>query len=64
MSASRTTEQFIELFKHKKSTSAVAEQILGDLIGYRKTSLHRADDQDTLINALIAVIRIALEAAP
>jgi hypothetical protein len=38
-----------------KGPTAIAELILGDLIGYRKTSLKRSEDVDTLVNVIAAL---------
>ena len=44
-----------------KKASQRADFILSDLIGYRKTSLHRADDLDNITHALTAIMA---ESAP
>lgn len=41
--------------------SQQADRILADLIGYRKTSLKRAEDADTLVNVLDALQEIEHE---
>jgi hypothetical protein len=42
-----------------KTSSEAAQQIIGNLIGYRSTSIHRAADHDAMTAALHAVAYLA-----
>ena len=58
----RSIQEWRKLIKGKKSF-AIAELALADMIGYRKTSLKRADDHDNL-SALIQAVQLdTLDAA-
>lgn len=50
----RSVDSWRALIKGK-TDHQIALLILGDLIGYRKTSMKRADDADTLTNLLSAI---------
>lgn len=50
----RSLQEWDRLISGKKP-SAIAELILADLIGYRKTSLKRADDADNLAVCIAAI---------
>jgi hypothetical protein len=39
----------------KKTELQIAELLLADLIGYRQTSLKRANDIDTICNLILAI---------
>ncbi len=49
-----TSKTWARMFQGKTSLQ-VAQQILGNLIGYRKTSLKRSIDQDNLASAIVAL---------
>lgn len=56
MMAKRSVENWIHVFQGKTDYQ-IAQQIIGDLTGYRSTSLHRAEDTDSLHNAVQALLQ-------
>jgi hypothetical protein len=56
-----STQDFVRFLRAKKGTLGAAELVIGNLIGYRKTSLHRAEDHDTMSRALEAAMIIGRE---
>ena len=56
----KSVETWAKMLKGKTEYQA-ARIILADMIGYRKTSLHRAEDIDSLTAAIIAIIQLVDE---
>lgn len=50
----RSKEQWLRIFEQYKGTN-LAEFVLDDLIGYRKTSLKRSEDVDQLTSLFEAI---------
>lgn len=51
----RTVSEWREILARESSPLNAATRVIADLIGYRKTSLSRAEDTDNLMNALMAI---------
>lgn len=60
----RTPTEWVRMLERERNTAGYANTILGDLLGYRKTSLQRAEDTDNLTYALEAAMLVARRTAP
>ena len=56
--AMRTVENWIHVFKNRKTTTDMAHQIIGDLTGYRSSSVYREEDTQSLRNAIEAIMQM------
>lgn len=65
MAGARSIEDWQAIFNAMagRSKCEFADRVLGDLIGYRSNSTHRADDCEQIGNALIAIMRNGAETA-
>jgi len=54
----RSTQNWREVIKTHGTSSALAHFVTSDLVGYRSTSTHRANDEDTLVSLFQALAEI------
>lgn len=58
-----TPSEWAKLYRERRGAYAVACELQRQLIGYRQTSLKRADDVDNITSALQGVMIVATEEA-
>lgn len=55
----RTVENWCEVIEEKQTPRAIAEFLIGDLFGYRSSSIHRKDDERHVENLIKALCRVS-----